>query len=268
MNRTLTVRSAFGIVLFSVLSALIVSGLFSAPDSSTTADSVPALSTYLAMFIGQAFLIIPCLAYLNWKRLPLTTYLRLRPLPLNRLAGTIILSIGSIILIEEINILTGLVLPVPDESFLGWETMLNPSNPLSMAFLIGTIVILAPVGEEILFRGFLQTFLESAWRDVTKAVLFTSLFFAVIHFNPYWVVQIYLLGILLGYLTWRTGSILASIVFHILVNGTSLLLNHSVDRLEDLLLWHGHVTPLLLLLGGGLFYVGYKQLQPKGVVNP
>jgi len=220
------------------------------------------------MFIGQAFLIIPCLAYLNWKRLPLATYLRLHPLPLNRLIGTVILSMGSIILIEEINILTSFVLPVPDESFLGWEAMLNPSNPLSIAFLIGTIVILAPVGEEILFRGFLQTFLESAWGDVTKAVLFTSLFFAVIHFNPYWVVQIYLLGILLGYLTWRTGSILASIAFHILINGTSLLLGQAGDDLEKVLLWHGHITPLLLLAGGGLFYVGYKQLQPKGVVNP
>lgn len=268
MNRTLTVRSAFGIVLFSVLSALIVSALFSAPDSATAAESTPTLATYLAMFFGQAFLIVPCLVFLNLKRLPFTTYLRLRPLTIRNLAATIILSLGSIILIEEINILTSYLVTVPDESFLGWEEMLNPQNPFFFFLLIVTIVILAPVGEEILFRGFLQTFLESAWQDVTKAILFTSLFFAVIHFNPYWVVQIYILGILLGYLTWRTGSILASIVFHILINGTSLLLGQTGVNLETILLWHGHITPLLLLAGGGLFYVGYKQLQPKGVVNP
>ena len=100
---------------------------------------------------------------------------------------------------DEINILVDMVIPMPD-SFLKVEAMMTPDNPLSLVLLILTVVILAPIGEEILFRGFLQKYLENAWGDITRAILFSSLFFAAIHFNPYWIIQIYFLGVLLGYL--------------------------------------------------------------------
>ena len=50
------------------------------------------------------------------------------------------------------------------------------------------------------------------WKDITKAVLVTSLFFAMIHFNPYWTIQIYLLGVILGFLSWKTKSVIPSII--------------------------------------------------------
>ncbi len=59
MNRTLSVRFAFLIVLLSVISALIIGSLFSALDPSILSGDKPGLSTYIAMFVGQGFLILP-----------------------------------------------------------------------------------------------------------------------------------------------------------------------------------------------------------------
>ena len=161
---------------------------------------------------------------------------------------------------DEINILVDKIIPAP-ESFLQLEAMLTPENPLSMIILIITIVILAPVGEELLFRGFLQKFLENQWGDVTKAILISSLFFAAIHFNPYWLIQIYFLGVLLGYIAWKTSSVIPAIIFHMVINGSSLLFTRLGEPIESILLWNGHVNPLILILGGYCFFIGIKQIQ-------
>ena len=130
-----------------------------------------------------------------------------------------------------------------------------------------TVVILAPLGEEILFRGFLQKLLEESWQDITRAVLITSLFFAFIHMNPVWVIQIYFLGVMLGYLAWKTGSILTSLILHSLNNGTALFLTNYSDTIEPYYLWNNHVSPIFLALGAIALWAGFIRLNKvAGVV--
>jgi hypothetical protein len=130
-----------------------------------------------------------------------------------------------------------------------------------MFLLIITIVLLAPIGEELLFRGFLQKYLEIAWGDITKAILLSSLFFAAIHFNPYWLIQIYLLGVLLGYIAWQTQSVVSSIIFHVIINASSLIFTFLGEPAESALIWRGHINPIILLLGTYLFWIGLKQMK-------
>jgi membrane protease YdiL (CAAX protease family) len=128
-------------------------------------------------------------------------------------------------------------------------------------FLMFGIVVLAPLGEEILFRGFLQKFLEEHWQDVTRAVLVTSLFFAIIHLNPFWLIQIYMLGVILGFLAWRTGSIWAGFILHAANNLVALLFTNYNQVLDDIYTWQGHVAPWILLIGVGCIYVGFNWLN-------
>ena len=262
MNQTLSVKFAFGIVFISVLLALIIGSIFGALDPSILTGSKPGLSTYFAMFVGQGFLAVPVVVYLVRKKYPLFESLRFNPVSKNTAYATLLLSLGAMVISDEINILVDMVIPMPD-SFLQVEAMLKPDNSLSLVLLIFTVVILAPIGEEILFRGFLQKYLENAWGDITRAILFSSLFFAAIHFNPYWMIQIYFLGVLLGYLAWKTDSVIPCIIFHVIINSTSLLFTYLGDSFESLILWHGHLNPLLLVLGGYLFWIGFKQLKTE-----
>jgi len=217
------------------------------------------------MFVGQAFLIVPVLIFLNRKQLSIIESLRLNAISKQVIISTILLSIGAMIIADEINILVDMVIPAPD-SFLQLEALLTPENPISMFLLIITIVLLAPIGEELLFRGFLQKYLEIAWGDITKAILLSSLFFAAIHFNPYWLIQIYLLGVLLGYIAWQTQSVVSSIIFHIIINASSLLFTFLGESAESALIWRGHINPIILLLGIYLFWIGLKQMKIVRVV--
>ena len=99
--------------------------------------------------------------------------------------------------------------------------------------------------------------MEKHWQDITKAVLVTSLGFAMIHLNPGWIIQIYLLGIILGYLAWRTGSIIPGLILHALNNGLALIMQNLQTPVENIYTWENHVSPLFLSAAIFMFFKGF-----------
>jgi hypothetical protein len=76
------------------------------------------------------------------------------------------------------------------------------------------IGLLAPLAEELVFRGaILRALLDSHYRPVT-AIAVSALLFAAIHMNPAQLPHAFLIGLLLGWMYWRTGSILPGMAFH------------------------------------------------------
>ena len=89
---------------------------------------------------------------------------------------------------------------------------------------ICSAVIVAPIAEEILFRGVLQRMLQRLTRRPIFAVLMTSLAFALIH-EP-WTLWpgVFLLSVFLGQAYFRTGNLLVPILAHAIFNGLQLVL--------------------------------------------
>jgi sodium transport system permease protein len=109
------------------------------------------------------------------------------------------------------------------------------------------------VCEEVVFRGFVLTGLRRRFRP-WAAILISSFLFAVFQLNVFQCVPHFLLGVVTGFLAWRTGSILPSIVFHFVYN-TPLYLLQLVNWASPpaLLRWmldqDGNPSPLALALG-------------------
>jgi uncharacterized protein len=81
-------------------------------------------------------------------------------------------------------------------------------------------IIVAPAGEEILFRGFLfQGFVRSD-RAAWPAIVVISLLWAALHIQYDWagMLQIFVIGLFLGWIRWRSGSLLLPFVLHALFN--------------------------------------------------
>lgn len=86
------------------------------------------------------------------------------------------------------------------------------------------IIAVAPgICEEIMFRGFLMRFFENNGK--TTAVVISALLFAAFHLDPFRFVPVFLLGLLLGYLTIRSGNIINSILSHTLNNGFAVIIS-------------------------------------------
>ena len=86
-----------------------------------------------------------------------------------------------------------------------------------------TAVVMAPVCEEIFFRGILQKNMVRKWGPVA-GILIASAIFGLIHGIPQQVVAGFCLGIVIGWVYWRTGSLVAAMVLHAINNALSVFL--------------------------------------------
>ena len=76
------------------------------------------------------------------------------------------------------------------------------------------IALLAPVVEEVVFRGAILRALLSSMQSKWGAICISAALFALIHFNPAQTPHALLMGLLMGWLYMRTGSIVPGVVFH------------------------------------------------------
>jgi membrane protease YdiL (CAAX protease family) len=81
-------------------------------------------------------------------------------------------------------------------------------------------VIVAPAGEEIMFRGFLFRGWARTQRSLWPAIVLISLLWASLHVQYDWtgVAQIFVIGLFLGWMRWRSGSTLLTFLLHALFN--------------------------------------------------
>ena len=83
--------------------------------------------------------------------------------------------------------------------------------------------VIAPVFEEILFRGLFQSMLRSVVGRAWLAVILTSVFFAMLHPWMHWP-ALFALSMCLGYAYEKSGSLFRPIFIHMLFNAISIIL--------------------------------------------
>ncbi len=102
-------------------------------------------------------------------------------------------------------------------------------HPFYLLMSVGSIVFLAPLIEETLFRGFLQTFIRQHLGS-KHAILITSLCFSFFHYsseqglgNIPIIGSLFILALFLGYLYERQGSLIAPMALHATFNAISVM---------------------------------------------
>jgi membrane protease YdiL (CAAX protease family) len=93
--------------------------------------------------------------------------------------------------------------------------------PVGIALGLVLLVVIAPLGEELLFRGVLLPWMAT-WTTPSMAVLLSALVFAVCHLHyGTGVVLILVAGVVLGWARVRTGRLRASVALHALLNAAT-----------------------------------------------
>jgi membrane protease YdiL (CAAX protease family) len=100
------------------------------------------------------------------------------------------------------------------------DTYRTARNGGTLTLLWLTFVFVAPVAEEIMFRGFLVRGWVRSERSAIPGILVISLLFAAIHVQYDWfgMLQVFFIGLLLAIARWRSGSTLLTILMHVLTN--------------------------------------------------
>ncbi|MCX2784211.1 CPBP family intramembrane metalloprotease [Microbulbifer thermotolerans] len=191
------------------------------PDPAEIQAAVAAHLQTPAAIVGsylvQFFLIIPVLlAVANFKTQSLWSTLAVRPFAIK----LVWLWIGLLLVFLAAQSFLVRLLDVAPGEFM---QMLAGSRHLPLVLVI---VLVAPVLEELIFRGYLFT----AWRQsrlgLTGTLLLTSALFALMHWGQYhWVqaVFIFILALMLGIAREKSGSVLLPMLLHGLNNLASAI---------------------------------------------
>lgn len=137
------------------------------------------------------------------------------------------------------------------------------------------IAIIGPIAEEIVFRGAICRSLLKKGVPTGLTILISAMVFGLIHVNPAQVPFAFIMGLALGYIYCRTGSLVATIITHILNNSISVIFmaiygeEANNTTFADML---GSQTTAWILMGVsivasiGLLYVLHKKAEPAEVL--
>jgi membrane protease YdiL (CAAX protease family) len=213
-----TIGQAFGIFGIYVVFALVVGIILQVIFNKCGIDNTPLVN--LLGYTIAGILTIWVVAMIKKKSTgpgPVAIFGRM-PMLLTILL--LVLTPAIAIVIEPL----GLFIPMPEfvrEIF----AMLEDKTVFT-----GILVVAAgPLIEEILFRGMiLDGFLKrySPW----KSILWSSLIFGIFHLNPWQFIPAVILGVLMGYVYWKTRSLWLCIFIHFVNNGLSFLALFLVDE--------------------------------------
>lgn len=144
----------------------------------------------------------------------------------------------------------GYSIDVMDDSAMAQTT-------LGMVLMIIYTCIIAPVTEELFYRGMLlKTFSKANQRF---AIIASSVFFGLAHGNIRQFLLAFLLGIFLSHITMKHNSLLPSVIVHIFVNSLSTIINELSEReLGDNFLMVINIIYMLIAIAGIAFFIEFR----------
>jgi sodium transport system permease protein len=170
-----------------------------------------------------AFFLTPVLVLAMVKKFPLRETFSLRTPPWRGIVAAVLIGISGWAAVGGLVIR---LLPPPDSVVKALEKIVLLDNTQTPLWLAWVLVALVPaVSEELLFRGLILSGLRPLGNRT--ALIVSSLLFAVAHASIYRLLPTLFLGLLLGWIVLRTGSLFCSILIHVLNNGIAVTIARS-----------------------------------------
>jgi membrane protease YdiL (CAAX protease family) len=172
--------------------------------------------TTMAVAIGCTGMIM---LFINMRHtISVREYLGLRSVSTRNILISLAVAIGLVILFDGISYTLGK--PLVSE----WQLALYRSSGWPLLLWLA-FVIFGPIFEETLFRGFLFEGFRQSQMGVIGAIILTTVFWSLSHvqYNASGIASIFIFGIVLGVMRFRTASLWSVISMHALFNVVGML---------------------------------------------
>lgn len=198
-----------------------------------------------------AFFLLPTWGFAAGMKFSLKETFSLRRPPWQGLLAALLMGLSAWTVIGGLVIR---LLPPPDSLVKAMEKILlldNAAMPLWVVLLL--LGVTPAICEECLFRGLIMSGLRRMGK--WPAIGISALLFAVAHASIYRLLPTLVLGLLIGYIVWRTGSIFCGMLFHAVNNGLMAALVHYESTFKGMGASESTFLPWNLTLLGGLVLV-------------
>ncbi len=171
------------------------------------------------VFVGAAFVLVRLSGRSPW---PWTGTLPFRP---GQAAFGFALGLANFLaLVVPLQFAAQLIFPPDLVEQMDSARIFRDRSQVELVLLVGAVTLAAPFAEEFFFRGVLQNALHEARVRAVAAMLGVSLLFSALHFDPVGFTARTELGLLFGYLFWRTGSLWPAVFAHLANNLVSTVI--------------------------------------------
>lgn len=110
------------------------------------------------------------------------------------------------------------------------KAFLKMDNLSDLAINILIIALIPAIGEELLFRGILQTVFTNWTKSAHWGIVIAALLFSAMHMQFYGFLPRFAMGLLFGYLLIWSGSLWLPIICHFTNNGSAVLFTYLNDK--------------------------------------
>ena len=221
------------IAIFAVVQIFIqlaVAGIYSfvkEVDFTTVSDGLTAGKYSDLIVISSVLSSLVTLLVFTFGKFAVISRNYLASHPWGTLAWVALLSVGLILPAEWVY--ERLQITMPESTEAMFEGIMR--EPLGYM----AIGIFAPVVEEIVFRGAILRILlglfSRSWHWV--AIIFSALIFGAIHLNLAQGLHAFVIGLLLGWMYYRTSSVVPGILLHWINNTVAYLMFHLMPQFGD-----------------------------------
>ncbi len=247
-------------------------GLVIAQALLSVAILVPLVSisrqpTYFALAASLSSLAAYLIAVARWRRAPLSQTIPFRFVPAAVLLTVALMATGWICVEVSLFQWVQNLIPLLYQKLARLETSHQDDHPL---VLILAIALLAPIGEELFFRGLLLSRMQRRYSAGVSLAL-VSIIFTLLHPNPLKWPTILCFAMFAGWLRLRTGSLLPPIVLHIVNNtiaATAYLANGRSVTFNNPYPWTVAFAGMALLAAGAWALRFTLRAVPQPVEEP
>ena len=215
--------------IFDALGALLVF-VFMAfsclPTNGGDETSDVSLSSLVISCLGMLLLYLPFMVRLIYVTSRTNAMGLHRPIPMRSkllpVIPVVFLSIAFNVFFEESGCLKAIAEATDSDLLQGPMKMVMTGDWTMRSYVIIQALIIAPIGEECLFRGFLFNIIRDKWGTVAGAAI-SSLAFASIHFSLPQLIPLFVLALLQCRLYMKTRTLVAPILVHFIFNAISVM---------------------------------------------
>lgn len=208
-------------LMFITGSTLILSVIFGLINLKQIIESLSYASLgILTIFsIQELILLIPVVYFLK-KGLVNYQDLKLKKFKLFQAIGLITLGFIAFFLLNHviISISEAFNIAIPGYGTQDQRLPLFGNDSLSLPIAFVILVILAPIIEELLFRGLIYTKLRANY-GASSTIIVSSIIFAGFHLELQIFLPLFILGCIIGYIYEKSDSLWVPILFHLINNG-------------------------------------------------
>lgn len=155
-----------------------------------------------------------------------------------------------------INCLLQLIYELAPELMESYQELMESTGLGVNAWANAAAVILAPLGEELIFRGVIfhyarkaVTGMKSPKKAFWIANCIQALLFGIYHLNPVQGLYAFAIGLVLGYLCQKYRSVIPGMLAHLLFNGISALFSEQLyGWIPESIAWYGLIAAAGMIL--------------------